>query len=79
MNINGSLEKREYIGMKPRIRDIRLSKGLMQKYCAEQIGVKQQLWSQYESGTRYPRIDRAYDIAKVLGVAIEDLYEEEIE
>ena len=79
MNINGSLEKREFIGMKPLIRDIRQSKGLLQKYCAEQIGIQQQLWSQYESGTRYPRIDRAYEIAKVLGVDVSELYEEEME
>lgn len=75
-NKDSSPKKREFTVMKPRIREIRLSKGLMQKYCAEQVGIQQQLWSQYESGTRYPRIDRAYKIAKVLSVKVNELYEE---
>ena len=78
MNINSSLDKREFIGMKPKIRQIRLSKGLMQNYCAEKAGISQQLWSAYEKGTKYPRIDRAYDIANVLGVDVNELYEEEL-
>ena len=75
MNINVSLEKREFVGMNPKIRQIRLSKGLMQNYCAEKAGISQQLWSAYEKGTRYPRIDKAYDIARVLGVEVNELYE----
>lgn len=62
--------------MKPRIKTIRLEKGLLQKYCAEKTDISQQLWSAYESGTKYPRIDKAYKIATVLEVEINDLYEE---
>ena len=79
MNINSSLEVREFVGMNPKIRQIRLSKGLMQNYCAEKAGISQQLWSAYEKGTRYPRIDKAYEIAKVLGVDISELYEGEMD
>ena len=61
--------------MKPLIKEIRLSKGLMQKFCAEQANISQQLWSAYEKGDKYPRIDKAYTIAKVLSVGIEKLYE----
>ena len=63
--------------MKPVIRDIRLSKGLKQNFCAEKVGVSQQLWSQFEQGKKYPRINTAYEIAKVLGVDISELYEGE--
>jgi transcriptional regulator with XRE-family HTH domain len=77
VNINVSLDIREFVGMKPRIKDIRLAKGLMQKYCAEKAGISQQLWSAYEQGTKYPRIDRAYEIAAVLNVEVGELYEGE--
>ena len=78
MNINVSLAKREFVGMKPLIKDIRQSKGLKQNYCAEKVGVSQQLWSQFEQGKKYPRINTAYEMAKVLGVEINELYEEEM-
>ena len=75
MNIHISLLVREFGGMIPNIKAIRTSKGLMQKYCAEKAGISQQLWSAYESGNRFPRIDTAIKIAKVLGVNVNDLYE----
>ena len=60
--------------MKPVIRDIRLSKGLKQNYCAEKVGVSQQLWSQFEKGDKYPRVNTAFKMAEILGVSIYDLY-----
>lgn len=63
--------------MKPKIGEIRRNRGLMQKYCAEKAEISQQLWSDYERGIKFPRIDKAYVIAKVLGVPINELYEEE--
>jgi putative transcriptional regulator len=77
MNIIGSLLIREFVGMKPLIKEIRLSKGLMQKFVAEQIGISQQQLSDWEKSKAYPRIDRAYKLAKVLGVGVEELYKEE--
>jgi len=62
--------------MKPRIKDIRMSKGLMQKFVAERVGMKQQQLSDWEKGIAYPRIDKAIRLAEVLGVSIVDLYEE---
>lgn len=63
--------------MKPKIKEIRLSKGLMQNFCAKQAGFSQQQWSDFERGDKFPRIDKAYKIAKVLGVKVDELYEEE--
>ncbi len=63
--------------LKPRIQEIRKSKGLQQGYVAKQIGVSQQLLSDWEKGRAYPRIDRAYPLANELGVGIQDLYEVE--
>lgn len=63
--------------MKCLISEIRNSKGMKQSFLAEQVGISQQLLSEYERGKTYPRMNRAYKIAKVLGVEISDLYKEE--
>ncbi|RID85895.1 helix-turn-helix transcriptional regulator [Mesobacillus zeae] len=62
--------------MKPRIKDIRVSKGLMQIYVAKEAKISQQQLSDYERGRTFPRIDKAYRLAKVLGVEVGDLYED---
>lgn len=62
--------------MKPRIKEIRMSKGLMQKFVAEKVGMKQQQLSDWEKGIAFPRIDKAYKLSVVLGVNLGDLYEE---
>jgi putative transcriptional regulator len=63
--------------MKPKIKEIRKSKGLVQKFVAEQMQMTPTQLSDWESGRKYPRIDKAFKLAKVLGVGIEDLYEVE--
>jgi putative transcriptional regulator len=77
MNINGNLGTREFKGMKPRIQDIRKEKGLMQKFIADKLGISQQQLSDWENKKAYPRIDRAYQLAELLGVDVNELYEEE--
>jgi putative transcriptional regulator len=76
VNIYNSLLMREYLGMKPRIKAIRESKGLKQIFVADKVGVSQQQLSDWERGKAYPRIDRAYKLSEVLNVRIEELYEE---
>lgn len=77
MNIKSSLDIREFEGMKSRIKEIRQSKGIKQIFVAEKIEVSQQQLSDWENGKSYPRIDRAYKLANVLGVNVNELYEEE--
>lgn len=62
--------------MKPRIKDIRKSKGIMQKYIAEQMEIKQQQLSDWENGKAYPRHDKALKLAKLLQVDVNELYED---
>jgi transcriptional regulator with XRE-family HTH domain len=62
--------------MKPLIQDIRMSKGLMQKFVAQQMKMSQQQLSDWEHGRAYPRIDKAYKLANILGVKVNELYEE---
>jgi putative transcriptional regulator len=78
VNINSSLTTRSFDGMIPRIKEIRTNKGLMQKYVAEQLGIKQQQLSDWENGKAFPRHDRALKLAKILNVNVNDLYEEEV-
>ena len=61
--------------MKARIGEIRKSKGLMQKFVANQVGISQQQLSDFEKNRAFPRIDKAYRIAKVLDCTVNDLYE----
>lgn len=63
--------------MKPRLGEIRKSKGLEQKYVANKIGIGFQRLSDWERGKGMPRYDKAYSLAKIYGVTMEELYEEE--
>jgi putative transcriptional regulator len=60
--------------LEPRIKEIRESKGLKQKFVAQKAGISQQQLSDYETGKAYPRIDKAYRIAAVLECSVDDLY-----
>ena len=62
--------------MEPLIAEIRKSKGLLQKFVAEQVGISQQQLSDYENKRAFPRIDKAFKLAKVLGVEVGELYKE---
>lgn len=63
--------------MKSRIKEIRLSKGLMQTFVAKQLNMTQQQLSDWENDRAYPRIDKAFRLARVLGVKVDDLYLED--
>lgn len=76
MNINSNLNIGSLVGMKCLIADVRKSKGIQQSFLAKQLGISQQLLSEYERGNSYPRIDRANKIAKLLGVELSDLYKD---
>jgi putative transcriptional regulator len=60
--------------MKSRIKEIRESKGIKQIFLAKQMGISQQILSMYEKDKAIPRLDRAYEIADILGVDVHDLY-----
>jgi putative transcriptional regulator len=61
--------------LRSKMGDIRRSKGLMQMFVAEQLGISKQLLSDYENERAFPRIDKAYNIADFYGVDINELYE----
>lgn len=61
----------------PRIREKREEKGLKQKFVAQACRVSQQMLSEYENGKTFPRANILFNIAKVIGCKVDDLYEEQ--
>lgn len=59
----------------PKIRGKREEKGLKQKFVAKECGVSQQMLSEYENGKTFPRANILFNIAKVIGCKVDDLYE----
>lgn len=62
--------------MKSKIGELIDSKGLKRKYIADQLGVTREMVSRWVVGKAYPRLDKAFELAKILGVKVDDLYEE---
>jgi transcriptional regulator with XRE-family HTH domain len=58
------------------LKRIRKKRGMSQEALAKRLGISQRSVSHYEENTRYPAIDRIYDIARVLDVPIEELISE---
>lgn len=55
------------------LKKYRTEKGLTQSQLAKQINVSQNLLCEWEKRVRYPHLDKVFDIARVLGVEVEDL------
>jgi putative transcriptional regulator len=54
-------------------------KGYMKKYIAKQIGVSQNQISNWISGKSSPTIEKAFKLAELLDVKVDDLYEREVD
>lgn len=60
--------------MKNRIEEIRNSKGIKQDELSKMLGVSRQTISSLENGRYNPSIILAYKIAKLFGMAIEEVF-----
>ena len=60
--------------MKNRIEEIRNEKGMRQEELAKALGVSRQTISSLENGRYNPSIGLAYKVAKLFGMAIEDVF-----
>lgn len=56
-----------------RIKEIRKEKGMTAAELAKAVNTTPVSISRYETGKRLPSIEKAYEIAKVLGVTIDEL------
>ena len=62
-----------------RIRDLRTKKGLKQEEIAELIKVTHQTYQKWEAGKTEPRATQVKELASVLGVNVNGLFEEDQE
>lgn len=61
--------------MKSRLRELREIRGWTQKELGERVDVSRQAINAIETGKFDPSIWLAYDLAKLFGVAIEELFD----
>ena len=52
----------------------RVAAGMSQIKSAALSGVSHSSWCDYENGTRYPSLDKAYRIAEILNATVYDLW-----
>ncbi len=62
--------------MKCKIGEIIEARGYLKKFIAKQMDVSPTQLSNWISGRSYPPMDKAFKLAKVLNVKVDDLYEE---
>ncbi len=61
--------------MKSRLRELRENKGWTQKELGEKVNVSRQAVNAIETGKFDPSIWLAYDLAKLFGITIEELFD----
>lgn len=59
-----------------KIKELRLEKGLTQKYLADVLGVDQSAVTKWETGVALPTADKLPKLAQLLGCTIDELYQE---
>ncbi|WP_018664633.1 helix-turn-helix transcriptional regulator [Heyndrickxia acidiproducens] len=65
--------------MKSRIGEIIDAAGYKKKYIAKELGVSPTQLSNWISGRSYPTVEKAFKLAKLLNVKVDDLYKEDDE
>ncbi|MGE6720191.1 helix-turn-helix transcriptional regulator [Peribacillus frigoritolerans] len=65
--------------MKCNIEKLIRDRGLKKGFIAEKLGISSKQLRNYEIGESYIPMPKAYKLAKLLGVKVDDLYEEDTE
>jgi len=60
--------------MKSRIGEWIDKRGLKNKFIAKELGVSQEQVSKWRNNKAYPRLDKAFKLASLLSVKVDDLY-----
>ncbi|MEK3855920.1 helix-turn-helix domain-containing protein [Cytobacillus sp. FSL H8-0458] len=63
------------MNIKSRIKKLTDESGFKKSFIAEKLGVSVKQLRNYESGRSYIPMDKAYLLADLLGVKVDDLYE----
>jgi len=58
------------------IRSLRLSRGIKARWMADQLGISSSAYSNLETGRRKIDLNRAIQIAAVLGISLQDIVKE---
>lgn len=61
--------------MRCKIGDLIISKGMKKKHVAKEVGITPNQLSNWLAMKSYPPLDKAYILADLLGVKVDDLYE----
>ncbi len=61
--------------MKSRIGELIDAAGYKKKYIAKELNVSPTQLSNWISGRSFPTVEKAFKLAKILGVKVDDLYE----
>ncbi|WP_257009462.1 helix-turn-helix transcriptional regulator [Bacillus sp. 7884-1] len=61
--------------LESRIEELILKSGYKKSFVAEKLEITVKQLRNYETGRNYMRIDKAYILADLLGVGVEELYE----
>lgn len=60
--------------MKSLIGELVQERGLKKQFVAEKLEVSREQVSRWVSGKSYPRLDKAFQLAELLAVKVDDLY-----
>lgn len=63
--------------MKSNIKWLVAKSDLTQKEIAKRLDISPQQFNMWATGRKYPRIDKAQQLAKILGCTLNDLYEKD--
>lgn len=61
--------------LRSKIGELLKESGLKGKWVAQQLHISQNQMSNYVTGKSYPPVDKAFELAKLFGCKVDDLYE----
>ncbi|MEF7566380.1 helix-turn-helix transcriptional regulator [Bacillus infantis] len=64
------------MNLKSKIGELAKQSGLRKSFIAEKLKISGQQYRNYETGRSLIPIDKAFELAKILGVKVDDLYED---
>lgn len=56
------------------LKDLRESKGIKQKFIAEQLGISANYYSQIENGHRLPQLEHLIVIKNIFNISLDDIF-----
>lgn len=64
----------DYKLLSSNLKDLRESKGIKQKFIAEQLGISANYYSQIENGHRLPQLEHLIVIKNIFNISLDDIF-----